>query len=98
MLLMAAVRSGEPELVSLLIEHGAEVDIFHPNIHHFARTPLSQACFDGRLDMVSLLAVGTRGGHQLYGRQLGSASGVRPRLRRQRSGTIPAQRRKNRHP
>ncbi|XDG08410.1 hypothetical protein ABKA04_008025 [Annulohypoxylon sp. FPYF3050] len=54
MLLIRAVCTGNTELVSLLIEHGAEVDFVDPNCF-FARTPLCRACKEGDLEMVKLL-------------------------------------------
>ncbi|KAL2192491.1 putative ankyrin repeat protein [Corynascus similis CBS 632.67] len=54
-LLMRAVRTGNTELVSLLIDHGAEVDFVDPNTPHLSKTPLSQACDLGDLEMVKIL-------------------------------------------
>jgi ankyrin repeat protein len=54
-LLMCAVRTGNPELVSLLIDQGAEVDFVDPNTNALCKTPLSLACAQGNLEMVKLL-------------------------------------------
>ncbi|KAF7554349.1 hypothetical protein G7Z17_g2957 [Cylindrodendrum hubeiense] len=54
MLLFSAVRTGNTELVSLLIEHGAKVDFVDPN-GSLCKTPLSKACYRGDLEMVKLL-------------------------------------------
>ncbi|KAI1654117.1 putative ankyrin repeat protein [Daldinia decipiens] len=52
--LTMAVYNGSTELVSLLIQHGAQVDFVDPS-DHFCKTPLSWACAEGDLDMVKLL-------------------------------------------
>jgi len=54
-LLMRAVATGNTELVSLLIDHGAEVDFVDPNEFGFSKTPLSLACGQGHLEVVKLL-------------------------------------------
>jgi ankyrin repeat protein len=55
-LLMLAVITGNTELVSLLIEHGARVvDFVDPNVDDLSKTPLSRACALGDLEMVKLL-------------------------------------------
>lgn len=54
-LLMRAVISVNTELISLLIENGAEVDFVDPNCSTFCKTPLSRACYEGDLDIVKLL-------------------------------------------
>ncbi|UKZ96458.1 uncharacterized protein TrAFT101_011247 [Trichoderma asperellum] len=53
MLMTKAVCTGNTELVSLLIDHGAVVDFV--DLHDFSRTPLSRAAGRGDLDMVKLL-------------------------------------------
>lgn len=53
--LMRAVVQGNVELVSLLIDHGAEVDFVDPNDGSFNKTPLSRACARGDLEMVKVL-------------------------------------------
>ncbi|RYP78211.1 hypothetical protein DL771_000688 [Monosporascus sp. 5C6A] len=54
MLLIRAVCTGNTELVSLLIKHGAKVDFVDPN-GVFCKTPLSRACKEGNLETVKLL-------------------------------------------
>jgi ankyrin repeat protein len=54
-LLMCAVNSRNPELISLLIQHGAEMDFVDPNEGGFSKTPLSIACAQGNLEVVKLL-------------------------------------------
>ncbi|KAI8966064.1 putative ankyrin repeat protein [Daldinia sp. FL1419] len=52
--LIAAISSRNAELVSLLIEHGAQVDCIDPSLP-FYQTPLSWACTHGDLDIVKIL-------------------------------------------
>ncbi|KAI1099976.1 putative ankyrin repeat protein [Jackrogersella minutella] len=54
MLFVRAVRTGNIELVSLLIKYDAKIDFADPN-GGFCKTPLSWACFEGDLNMVKLL-------------------------------------------
>lgn len=54
MLLIRAVCTGNAELVSLLIEHGAKVEAIDPN-GDFYKTPLSWASKEGHLEIVKLL-------------------------------------------
>jgi ankyrin repeat protein len=53
-LLVRAIYTGDIDLVSLLIEHGAKIDYVDPK-GDFAKTPLSRACVEGRIDLVKLL-------------------------------------------
>ncbi|KAM0218323.1 hypothetical protein ACHAPA_002405 [Fusarium lateritium] len=53
-LLIRAICTGNIDLVSLLIEHGAKVDYIDPE-GDFAKTPVSRACMEGNLDIVKLL-------------------------------------------
>ena len=54
MLLIQAVCTGDTEIVSLLIQHGAEVDFVDPNAMD-NKTPLSRAAKVGNIEMVKLL-------------------------------------------
>ncbi|RYP16723.1 hypothetical protein DL765_004959 [Monosporascus sp. GIB2] len=54
MLLIRAVCTGNTELVSLLIKHGAKVDFVDPN-GVLCTTPLSRACKEGNLETVKFL-------------------------------------------
>ena len=54
-LLMRAISTGNTELVSLLIHHGAELDFVDLNENFFSKTPLSRACTEGNLEIVKLL-------------------------------------------
>jgi ankyrin repeat protein len=54
-LLMRAVGTKNAELVSLLLEHGTTVDFFDPNAATLTKTPLSEACSQGNLEIVKLL-------------------------------------------
>ncbi|KAI2472567.1 putative ankyrin repeat protein [Annulohypoxylon bovei var. microspora] len=54
MLMIQAIYTKNTELVSLLIQHGAEVDFVDPSCS-FSKTPLSRACMKGDLEMVKLL-------------------------------------------
>ncbi|KAI1091612.1 putative ankyrin repeat protein [Rostrohypoxylon terebratum] len=54
MLLIRAVGTGNTELVSLLIDNGAEIDFVDPDCS-YAKTPLCRACKEGDLEMVKLL-------------------------------------------
>ncbi|KAK4234505.1 ankyrin repeat-containing domain protein [Achaetomium macrosporum] len=54
-LLMRAVETGNTELVSLLIDHGGEVNFVDPNAGAFDKTPLAYACAEGHLEIVKLL-------------------------------------------
>ncbi|KAH6984406.1 putative ankyrin repeat protein [Ilyonectria sp. MPI-CAGE-AT-0026] len=54
MLMIRAVCTGNTELVSLLIEHGAEVN-FVDLRGHFSKTPLARATSEGNMDMVRFL-------------------------------------------
>ncbi|SPJ73238.1 uncharacterized protein FTOL_02968 [Fusarium torulosum] len=53
-LLIRAICTGDIDLVSFLIEHGAKIDYVDPK-GDFAKTPLSRACMEGHVDMVKLL-------------------------------------------
>ncbi|KAF5709137.1 ankyrin repeat [Fusarium globosum] len=53
-ILVRAIISGNVELVSLLIKHGALVDSIDEN-DMYNKTPLSRACSEGNLEMVKLL-------------------------------------------
>ncbi|KAI0172713.1 ankyrin repeat-containing domain protein [Hypoxylon sp. FL1284] len=53
-LMIQAVCTRNPDLASLLIQHGAKVDFIDPN-GHFCKTPLSRACKEGDVAMVKLL-------------------------------------------
>ncbi|KAI6760874.1 hypothetical protein HG530_009734 [Fusarium avenaceum] len=53
-LLIRAICTGDIDLVSLLIEHGAKIDYVDPK-GGYAKTPLSRACMEKRIDMVKLL-------------------------------------------
>lgn len=56
MLLLRAVSTGNADLVSLLIRHGAmTVDSVYPLSSQFTKTPLSRACAEGHLAVVKLL-------------------------------------------
>ncbi|KAF3063565.1 Ankyrin-3 [Daldinia childiae] len=52
--LTRAVYTGNTELVSVLIEHGTEVDFVDPYNTHY-KTPLTWACMQGNLEMAKLL-------------------------------------------
>lgn len=54
-LLMQAVCTGNAELVSLLIKHGAKVDVIDRNGDLSYKTPLSRACKEGYLEVVTEL-------------------------------------------
>jgi ankyrin repeat protein len=54
-LLLRAIRTKNVELVSLLLDHGAEIDYFDPQAIGFAKTPLSVACALGCLEIAKLL-------------------------------------------
>ena len=54
-LLMHAAGTNNTELVSLLIDHGAEVNFVDPNQYGFSKTPLSLACYQGNFEVVKLL-------------------------------------------
>ncbi|KAH7120549.1 ankyrin repeat protein [Dactylonectria macrodidyma] len=54
MLMIRAVCTGNTELVSLLMEHGADIDFVDPN-GHFSKTPLARATNEGNIDMVRFL-------------------------------------------
>ncbi|CAG7562043.1 unnamed protein product [Fusarium equiseti] len=53
-ILVWAITSGNIEMASLLIQHGAVVDMVDGN-DIFNKTPLARACADGNLEMVKLL-------------------------------------------
>ncbi|CAJ0548860.1 Ff.00g024730.m01.CDS01 [Fusarium sp. VM40] len=53
-LLIRAICTGDIDLASLLIEHGAKIDYVDPK-GEYAKTPLSRACLENRIDMVKLL-------------------------------------------
>jgi ankyrin repeat protein len=54
-LLLRAVRTQNVELVSLLVDHGAEIDYLDSHANGFAKTPLSVACALGYLEIAKLL-------------------------------------------
>ncbi|KAK4080972.1 hypothetical protein Trihar35433_2077 [Trichoderma harzianum] len=54
MFLSMAIESGNTELVSMMIQHGAEVNAVDPNFV-YAKTPLSLAVWKGHLEIVKLL-------------------------------------------
>lgn len=54
MLMIRAVCTGNTELVSLLMEHGAEINFADPR-GHFSKTPLARATSEGDIDMVRFL-------------------------------------------
>ncbi|PNP84089.1 hypothetical protein FNYG_02777 [Fusarium nygamai] len=53
-LFIRAICTGNIELVSLLIKHGAKIDYVDP-LESFNKSPLSRAVREGNLDMVKLL-------------------------------------------
>ncbi|KAL6790887.1 putative ankyrin repeat protein [Trichoderma sp. SZMC 28012] len=54
MFLSIAIESGDTELVSMMIQHGAEVNALDPYFL-FSKTPLSLACAEKHLEIVKLL-------------------------------------------
>lgn len=54
MLLMRAIDGGNADLVSMLVEYGAEVEFVDPKAGAYT-TPLSRACHGGNLDIVKFL-------------------------------------------
>ncbi|KAJ4865496.1 ankyrin repeats (3 copies) domain-containing protein [Trichoderma breve] len=54
MFLSIAIETGDTELVSMMIQHGAEVNDFDP-YYLYSKTPLSLACAEKQLEIVKLL-------------------------------------------